>query len=335
MIKLIETSKTGIEAYSLTNEVGMEAVIITYGAIIHKLIVPSKQGKIDIVAGFNDIEGYRQDNPHFNAIIGRVANRIGGAKFTLNGKEYSLYKNDGNNHLHGGLEGFDRKIWTAKIDGEKLVLTYISKDGEENYPGTLVATVKYYLDEDGLNIEYFATSDQDTLCQLTNHAYFNLDGDFKTILNHKVFINSDKLTVVDSELIPHGDYLIVDNTPHDFRKIKTIGKDLSTPDELIKIGIGGYDFNFVLNNDKKSPVAIVEAEHSGIKMSVYTDLPCMQFYTGNFLDGLKGKCVYNYQSAFCMETQGYPNACNVPSFDSMELKAGDKYYTHTKYQFEW
>jgi len=336
MIKLIETSKTGIEAYSLTNNNGMEAVIITYGAIIHKLIVPSKDGKIDVVAGFEDIEGYRQDNPHFNAIIGRVANRIGGAKFTLNGVEYNLYKNDGNNHLHGGQEGFDRKIWSAKVDGEKLVLTYVSKDGEENYPGELTAVVKYSLDDtNALNIEYSATTTEDTLCQLTNHAYFNLNGDFETILKHKVFINSYKLTSVDAELIPHGGFMYVDGTPHDFRKEKEIGKDLNRPDELIKIGRGGYDFNFVLNNNLKDPVATAIGEKSGVKMSVYTDLPCLQFYTGNFLDGLKGKTIYNYQSAFCMETQGYPNACNVPSFKSMELKKGSTYKTASKYVFEW
>lgn len=334
--KKIDTTKGGIQLYEITNDNGMSVQLITYGARIYKLFVPSKDGKlIDVVAGFNYPDFFKEDNPYFNAVIGRVGNRIGGAKFSLNGKEYNLYKNDGNNHLHGGQEGFDRKIWNAEIiDGEKVKFSRLSLDGEENYPGNLNVSVIYSLDNDNtLKLEYEATCDEDTLCSLTNHAYFNLSGEWDTILDHEVFIASSKLTDVDSELIPTGGLKEIKNTPFDFSEAKKIGKDIKEDDELLKKG-NGYDFNFVLDNNKKDAVASAYSEKSGILMSVYTDRPCMQFYTGNFLDGLKGKATYNFQSAFCMETQGYPNACNIDTFPSMVLKKGKKFSTYTKYKFE-
>lgn len=335
--EFISKTNTGIELYELQNDNGMTMQVITYGARIHKLFVPNRNGEfIDVVAGFEDLEGYRNDHgTYFNATIGRVGNRIANGAFELNGKEYALFKNDGNNHLHGGKEGFDKKLWIAQIgNGASLKLTYVSKDGEEGYPGNMKVSVTYSLSNDNtLEIAYEVESDADTLCSLTNHAYFNLDGEFESVLDHEIFINAEALTAVDSELIPHGELKAVKGTAFDFFTPKQLGKDINADEEMLKIA-RGYDFNYVLNNDGKSAVASAYSERSGIKMGVYTDRPCMQFYTGNFLDGFVGKKKYPYQSAFCMETQGYPNACNVKSFPSMVLKAGEKYVTKTVYAFD-
>jgi len=333
-IKKIDTTKDGIELYEISNDNGMKVQIITYGARIFKLYVPNKNGElIDVVAGFTYPDFFKQDNPYFNAIIGRVGNRIGDAKFSLNGKEYSLYKNDGNNHLHGGKEGFDRKIFKAEILDKGLKLSRLSEDGEEGYPGNMDVSIIYSLDDDNaLHLDYEAKSDQDTLCSLTNHAYFNLSGKWETILDHEVYISSSKITAVNDELIPSGELKDIKDTAYDFSIPKAIGKDIKTDDYMLNIA-RGYDFNYVLNNDKKNAVASAYSKDSGILMEVYTDRPCMQFYTGNFLDGLVGKSTYNYQSAFCMETQGYPNACNVETFPSMVLKKGQTYKTSTRYKF--
>ncbi|MDE5601498.1 MAG: galactose mutarotase [Clostridia bacterium] len=336
--KFISKTNSGIELYELENDNGMIAQIITFGARIHKLFVPNRDGKlIDVVAGFENLDGYRNDHgTYFGAIIGRVGNRIGKGKFTLNGKEYSLFTNDGNNHLHGGKEGFDKKLWNAKIgDGASLILTYLSEDGEEGYSGNMQVKVVYSLTNDNeLKIEYSATCDKDTLCSLTNHAYFNLDGDFKSVLDHEIYIGANALTAVDDELIPHGELLQVASTAFDFTTPKKLGRDINADEHMLKIARGGYDFNYVLNCDNNGAVATAYSEKSGVKMSVFTDRPCMQFYTGNFLDGFVGKTEYPYQSAFCMETQGYPNACNVDSFPTMTLKAGEQMHTVTEYKFE-
>ncbi|MCQ2409621.1 MAG: galactose mutarotase [Clostridia bacterium] len=334
-IKKIDVTLNGIELYEITNSNGMQAQIITYGARIFKLFVPDRNGQlIDVVAGFTYPDFFKQENPYFNAVIGRVGNRIGGAEFELSGIKYSLFKNDGDNHLHGGNEGFDKKIWKAEITEAGLKLSRISPDGEEGYPGNLNVSVIYSLDDNNtLSISYEAESDKDTLCSLTNHAYFNLSGKWDTILDHEVYISSSKLTAVDEGLIPHGELKDIKGTAYDFSQPKKIGKDIKTDDFMLNIA-KGYDFNYVLINDKKNMVASAYSEDSGIYMKVFTDRPCMQFYTGNFLDGLVGKAVYGYQSAFCMETQGYPNACNVDSFPSMVLKKGEKYKTLTKYSFE-
>lgn len=336
--RFLEKSVTGIETYLLENDNGMKARIITYGARLQKLFVPDKTGSaIDVLAGFNDPEEFRNDRgTYFGAIIGRVANRIGGAEFTLEGKIYTLFKNDGNNHLHGGKEGFDKKLWTAEIlDGAGLKLSYLSKDGEEGYPANLKISIIYTLSNDNeLSIEYEAESDGDTVCSFTNHAYFNLDGKFESALGHEIYINADAITSVDGELIPDGTIVKVKGTPFDFNEPKLLGRDINADDSLIINARGGYDINYILNNDGEHAVAAAYSKDSGIMMSVYTDRPCMQLYSGNFLDGFKGKTAYPYQSAFCMETQGYPNACNVPSFDSIMLKAGEKFKSYTKYAFE-
>lgn len=338
-IQFIGKSKSGIETYSLENNHGMRAEIITYGARIAKLFVKNREGNlIDGVAGFDDADGFMGDNPYFNAVIGRVCNRIGEAKFTLNGKEYDLYKNDGNNHLHGGKIGFDSRVWNAEILPDGLKLSRVSEDGEEGYPARLEVSVIYSLkDDDTLELRYSAKADGDTHCSLTNHAYFNLDGDFESILNHKVMIDADYVTPVDDELIPHGEKRNIKGTAFDFSCEKTIGKDINANEHMLKIA-RGYDFNYVLNGKGVRRVATAKAEHSGVCMSVVTDRACMQFYTGNFLEGLQGKKVYGYQSAFCMETQGYPNACNVDCFESTLLKKGEEYSAYTAYHFgvdEW
>lgn len=328
--ELTEISKTGIQTYRLENDNGMVAEVITYGARISKLVY---QG-IDVVAGFDDPEGFRGDNPYFNAVIGRFANRIGNASFTLNGKEYPLYKNDGNNHLHGGKEGFDRKIWKATVVGNCSVrMDYVSCDGEEGYPGNLCVSVTYSLDnEDALCIRYRAVSDKDTVCSLTNHAYFNLSGTFDTALHHELTIRADQVTAIDNELIPHGEIVDIKGTALDFTIPKLIGKDIQNDDTLLKLG-NGYDFNYIRNNDTEEPIATAFCADSGIAMDVYTDRPCVQLYTGNFLDGVRGKQVYGFRSAFCLETQGYPNACNVPSFPSCVLRAGEEFRSYTAYLF--
>ncbi len=334
-IKVLTPSNRGVDRIEITNDNGMVAEIISLGARISRLVVPSKIGDIDVVCGYDDVDGFFHDEgTYFNAIIGRVANRVGNAKFELNGKEYHLFKNTGEHSLHGGKEGFDLKIWKWEIVGDyALKMSYTSKDGEEGYPGSVDISVLYELSNDNaLHITYDATTDKDTPLSMTNHAYFNFDGDFKTCHNHVMQISADKITLSNNDLITTGEFLDVKGTPWDFNSPKTIGKDLH--DDALKIA-RGYDHNFVLNNDKINPVASVHSTVSGIKMDVYTDQPCMQLYTGNFLDGLKGKKVYECQSAFCMETQAYPNAVNVKHFDSVILKKGEKYHSHTAYKFAW
>lgn len=337
--KKLGQSATGIETYELSNDFGMRVQIITFGARIHRLFVPDRNNKeVDIVAGFDEVEGYRTENPYFNAVIGRVANRIGGAEFFLNGKSYKLYDNDNGNCLHGGNVGFDSRIWDCKSckikDGiPTLELQYISEAGEEGFPGSVSVTVVYTLTKTGLGIEYFAQTEETTPCNLTNHAYFNLDGDFETIKDHFVFINSSKMTAVDEKLIATGDFIEVQGTPFDFRTSKKIGADIQVKDRLFEIAGGGYDFNYVLNGNTV-PAAYAYSEKSGIKMTVITDRPCMQFYTGNFLDGkIKGKKNFGYQSAFCMETQGYPNACNIEKFPSIIIDRNKPLYSKTVYEF--
>ena len=330
-IELLKESD-GVELYRLKNSNGMTATITNYGARIVTLCPFDKNGNaVDVVAGFDTPQGFMGDNPYFNAVIGRVCNRIGGAKFTLNGKEYPLFKNDGNNHLHGGKEGFDRKLWKAYVNGENLTLEYVSSDMEEGYPSTLDVKVTYSLDdENGFNVSYEATTDGDTLCSLTNHAYFNLDGDFKTNHNHLIFIKSHQISDIDAELIPSGKNTDITGTVYDFTVPKKLGKDIKADDKYLNFG-GGYDFNYILDNDG-GIVASAYSSVTGINMDVYTDRPCMQFYSGNFLDGLQGKKTYGHQSAFCMETQGYPNAVNN-GYPSIELKKGEKYSAKTRYVF--
>jgi aldose 1-epimerase len=327
-----------VELYSLRNAKGVEARIMNYGGIVVSLTVPDRSGMLgDVVAGFDNFNDYLKPPPYFGALVGRYGNRIGKAQFSLNGVEYKLANNDGPNTLHGGVKGFDKRIWSAKeISSQVLELTYVSKDGEEGFPGTLTTTVRYTLtDANELKIEYSATTDKDTVVNLTSHGYFNLAGD-GDVLEHQVTINADRFTPVDKTLIPTGELRSVAGTPLDFRTGKTIGSRIEDKDEQMSFG-HGYDHNWVLNRTGPDLelAARVTDRKSGRVMEVLTTEPGLQFYTGNFLDGsLKGKGkTYTRRSAFCMETQHFPDSPNKPSFPSTVLKPGQKYETTTIYRF--
>jgi aldose 1-epimerase len=327
-----------VELYTLTNAKGSEARIMTYGGVVVSLKIPDRSGGFgDVVAGFDNLEGYLTPPPYFGAIIGRYGNRIGGGRFSLGGMEYQLAKNDGANHLHGGVRGFDKRVWSAKpLSPQSLELSYLSKDGEEGYPGNLSATVTYTLtDAHELRIEYSATTDKETVVNLTNHSYFNLAGE-GDILGHQVLIHADRFTPVDKGLIPTGELKSVAGTPFDFQMAKTIGERIEQKDEQLILG-RGYDHNWVLNRAGSGleTAAKVTDPKSGRVMEVLTTEPGLQFYTGNFLDGtLKGKGrVYTRRSAFCMETQHFPDSPNKPAFPSTVLKPGDTYRTTTVYRF--
>ncbi|RZL45358.1 MAG: galactose mutarotase [Pedobacter sp.] len=330
-----------VTLYTLTNRNGASVSITNFGARVVSLMVPDKDNKLtDVVLGYDSVGSYRKKGePFFGAIIGRYGNRIGKGKFTLEGKEYQLQLNDGPNTLHGGTDGFYGKVWDAKLDGQKLELTYSSADGEAGYPGKLDVKVVYTLtDENALQIDYTATTDKTTIVNLTNHAYFNLNGEGNsTILDHELMIAADAITPVDSTLIPTGVLLPVKGTAFDFNVAKTIGKDIELKEEQLKFG-KGYDHNFALKtNDGKTPIATLKSTVTGIKMDVYTTEPGLQFYSGNFLtgtdkDGKNGKS-YGYRSALCLETQHFPDAPNHPNFTSTTLKPGQTYTTSTTYKF--
>jgi aldose 1-epimerase len=332
-----------VELWTITTSKGASATITTFGARLVSLNVPDKSGKIgDVTLGMDTLDGYlsKTPPPNFGASIGRYGNRIGRGRFKLNGVEYKLATNNGANHLHGGSVGFDQKVWQAKAGPDESVeFSYVSKDGEEGYPGTLQTTIRYsFTDNNELKLDYAATTDKDTIVNLTNHAYFNLAGAGEgDILGHEVVINADKYTPVDKGLIPTGELRDVTNTPFDFRKPHTIGERIEAKDEQIAFG-PGYDHNYVLNRSGSGLelAARVTESKSGRVMEVLTTEPGLQFYTGNFLDGTitgKGGKVYGRRSGFCMETQHYPDSPNKPKFPPVVLKAGDKYQTSTVYRF--
>lgn len=330
-----------VRLYTLENTEGCKALITNYGGRLVSLLVPDKSGNlIDVVAGFDSVEGYQQSTePYFGATIGRFGNRIAQGKFSLDGKDYQLFINNPPNTLHGGKVGFQDVVWdAAQIDEGTLELNYLSKDMEEGFPGNLKVKVTYQLnDQNELKITYEATTDKNTFVNLTNHAFFNLNGDHSgTILNHLVKINADQYTPVDSTLIPIGEILTVKDTPFDFTSPKTIGKDIETQNEQLKYG-NGYDHNFVLNeHTPTTPVAVVLGDKSGIEMSIYTDQPGLQFYSGNFMQGkntMKGGHKDNFRTAFALETQHFPDSPNQPSFPSTLLKPGMVYNSTSTYQF--
>jgi aldose 1-epimerase len=336
-------TRTGASAdlFTLKNSNGVEVGITNYGAIVTSIKCPDRAGKLaDVVLGFDSLEGYLGDNPYFGAIVGRYGNRIAKGRFTLNGKEYKLATNNGPNHLHGGITGFNRVVWQAEPAGDfTLKLTYVSKDGEEGYPGTLTSTVDYTLTEGNeLKISYLATTDKDTIFNLTNHSYFNLAGEGSgDILGHRIRIHADRFTPVDATLIPTGELRPVAGTPFDFRQPHVIGERIDAADEQIKFG-GGYDHNFVLNGAAGTlrPAARVVEPMTGRVLEVSTTEPGVQFYTGNFLDGtIKGKSGKPYQrrSGFCLETQHFPDSPNQPQFPSTTLKPGQRYQSTTVYKF--
>jgi aldose 1-epimerase len=294
----------------------------------------------DVVLGFDSLEGYLGEHPYFGALIGRYGNRIGKARFTLNGKTYKLAANNNGNHLHGGLVGFDKKVWTAApVGDDTLELTYLSKDGEEGYPGNLSVKVRYTLTADNeLKLGYEATTDKATVLNLTNHSYFHLGGAGSgDSLGHRIQILADRFTPVDKGLIPTGELRPVEGTPFDFRTAHAIGERIDADEEQIRLG-GGYDHNFVLNSGGGSlaTAAIVVEPVSGRRMEVLTTQPGVQFYTGNFLDGsVKGKGGIAYQKRFslCLETQHFPDSPNKPKFPSVVLEPGAKFASTTVYRF--
>lgn len=333
-----------VDSYTLTNKNGVEVKITNYGATVTSIKVPDRNGKLDDVAlGYDSIAGYLAKNPHLGSLAGRYANRIGKGEFKLGGKTITLAKNNGENHLHGGPNGFFKQLWKAAdasgAAGVAVRMTYLSKDGEENYPGNLEATVTYTLtDRNELKIEYSATTDKETVVNLTNHSYFNLAGAGNgDILGHQLKINAKQTTPVDKTMIPTGKLADVAGTPFDFSKLTAIGARIDDPHEQIVIG-KGYDHNFVLDTGGKLDAQAVEVYEptTGRVMEVFTDQPGVQLYTANFLDGSiigKGGKAYPRRSAFCLETQHYPDSPNKPNFPSTTLKPGEKYQTTTIYKF--
>lgn len=334
-----------IDIYTLTNENDARVKVINYGAIVVSLKVPDRDGNFaDVVTGYDSLSDYINDNSFFGAIVGRYGNRIAKGKFQLDGNEYQLTINDGENHLHGGTTGFYKAIWDAETveseTGPSVKLSLVSPDGDEGYPGTVTISVTYTLTNNNeLRIDYEGTTDKPTILNPTHHSYFNLSGDFNnTILDQELFIDADSFTPVDSVLIPTGEFSPVENTPMDFRKPTEIGQRIN--DDYLQLKYGrGYDHNWVLNNYKKGVVRKVASlynRRSGRLMEVLTDQPGLQFYSGNFLNGTivgKGGIVYKHRTALCLETQHYPDSPNKPEFPSVVLRPGEVYKQTTIYKF--
>lgn len=324
-----------ISVYTLENKSGAKMQMLDYGARIISLCVHDKHGALhDVVVGYENPENYVGDGNYFGATVGRFCNRIENATFTLNGKDYFLERNDGQNCLHGGKNaGFDKAIWRAEIKGDSLTFTHFSPDGDGGFPGNFTVCATYRLTDDNrVEIEFVATCDKDTVCNLTQHAYFNL-GYGDTVLDHTLFIDADKITACDKNLIPHGEFLDVKRTPYSFNPAKKIGKDIGENYGLIK-ECGGYDFNYCLNDvGDKEPCAWLKAEDSGILLQCFTTLPGIQLYTANSTGGTVGKRRYKNYCAVCLETQGFPNSPNCPTYPSTTLKAGEEYKSKTVYKF--
>jgi len=330
---------TAIDIYTLKDG-KIEVRIMTYGAIVVSLKAPDRNGKVaDLVLGFDSLDGYAGGNKaFFGAIVGRYANRIAHGTFELDGKKYSLPKNNGENSLHGGTRGFDKVVWQGKQIADGVELTYVSQDGDQGYPGTLTATVRYTLAGSALHIDYSASTTADTVVNLSNHSYFNLAGAGNgDILGELIRLNASRYTPIDSTLIPTGDLAQVEGTPFDFRRATAIGERINADNEQIRFG-KGYDHNWVLDSGggKLAEAAEVFDSGSGRVLQVWTTQPGIQFYSGNFLDGTitgKGGKVYGQRAGFCLETQHFPDSPNHPSFPSTELKAGARYHTVTEFRF--
>ena len=333
-----------VDKYTLKNSKGMEIDIITYGGIITKWTAPDKNNNYqDIVLGYNSLAEYEKATPYFGALIGRYGNRIAKGKFSIDGVEYTLNANDGANHLHGGVKGFDKVVWTAAEaitdSTASVILTYLSKDLEEGYPGNLQTKVTYTLTNDNeLLVDYEATTDKKTIVNLTQHSYFNLSANFSNpILDHDIVINADKYVPVDATLIPTGELKDVTNTPFDFRVAKAIGKEIGVKDEQLARGLG-YDHCWVLNNQNEGVRLTASAYHkeSGRLLEIFSDEPGIQLYTGNFLDGTlpnKQGGTYGHRTGFCLETQHYPDSPNQKTFPSVVLSPGETYKSKTSFKF--
>lgn len=327
---------------TLKNSNGMEVAITNYGAIVQSIVVPDRNGKFeDVVLGFDTLEGYLGEHPYFGAVVGRYGNRIANGRFSIDGTEYTLAVNNGPNALHGGLKGFDKAVWSIQPGDatNSVTLRYVSADGEEGYPGQLTATVVYTLtDDNALEIDYSATTDQATPVNLTNHSYFNLAGAGNgDILDHKLQIAANHFTPVDSTLIPSGVLQPVEGTPFDFREPTAIGARIDDDHQQLEFGLG-YDHNWVLNRGSGGleRVASLYEPASGRVMEVLTTEPGLQFYSGNFLDGSnvgKGGVVYRHRYGLCLETQHFPDSPNKPDFPSTILLPGEVYESQTVYRF--
>lgn len=341
-------TKNGEKAtkYILTNDHGMKVTLSDYGANVIGIVVPDKNGKQDdVVLGYDDLKSYEVNSCAFGSLIGRHANRIEGARFVLNGKTYELEKNNGENNLHSGSKSFNKYMYETEVYEEEeeisVEFSRLSPDMEQGFPGNLDYSVTYTLTNDNeLVIEYYAVSDQDTIVNMTNHSYFNLAGHQKgDVLTQEVQIDSNQITSIKEGLIPTGEYTMVENTPMDFRVKKPIGRDINENYAPLVMA-GGYDHNYVLNTNGKDIVKVAELDDpsSGRSMEVYTDLPGIQLYTGNFIsEGEKGKdgAVYGKHSGVCFETQYYPNSCNIKEFPSVIRKAKEEYESVTIYKFKW
>ena len=334
-----------VDLYTLTNANGIEVRAITYGGIIVSLKVPDNNGRLDdIVMGHDTLEGYLTKSQYFGALVGRYGNRIAKGKFTLDGVEYKLAVNNGPNHVHGGLKGFDKVVWQAESfenpEGAGVALSYTSKDGEEGYPGNLTAKITYTLTaQNELVVDYHATTDKATPLNLTQHTYFNLAGDGSgDILGHDLLLNASHFTPVDKTMIPTGEIRSVAGTPMDFTKPTAIGARIDQEDEQLQFG-GGYDHNFVINQEKGEGLSLVARVYeptTGRVMEVFSTEPGVQFYSGNFLDGsITGKSghVYERRTGFCLETQHYPDSPNKPDFPSSILRPGETYESRTIFKF--
>ncbi len=326
--------------YVLKNDRGTVVTVTDYGASLVNVLVADKNGTIkDVVLGYDNVNGYEKNGDHLGATVGRNANRIGGAAFELDGRRYDLDKNDnGHNNLHSGPDYYNKRMWEVTENGDDHVTFMLhSPDGDQGYPGTIDMYVTYSLDEDNtITIHYEAVPDQDTVINMTNHSYFNLNGhDSGDVLDHVVTLDADYFTPTDAESIPTGEIRPVDGTPMDFRNGQKIGARIDEDFEPLNFG-GGYDHNWVLKNEGRFvKVAEVSSEKSGIRMEVLTDLPGVQIYTANFLDGVAGKdgAVYGKRNAVCLETQYYPDAIHHDNFPGPVCKAGEKYDTRTAYRF--
>jgi aldose 1-epimerase len=336
---------TAVEVFTVTNANGVEVRAMTYGGIIVSLKVPDRNGRVDdVVLGYDTAAAYAANNsPYFGAIIGRYGNRIGKARFGLDGATYTLTANNGPNHLHGGVKGFDKVMWRGEPleshEGGGVVFTYASRDGEEGYPGRLSVRVIYTLtNRNELAVGYFATTDKPTVVNLTQHSYFNLAGQgARDVLEHQLQIEADRYTPVDATLIPTGELAAVEGTPFDFRQPRAIGARIDDPHQQIQYGLG-YDHNFVLTRSGDGPqrAARVTEPSTGRMLEVSTTEPGLQFYTGNFLDGtITGKQgrTYAKRTGFCLETQHFPDSPNRPEFPSPILRPGQEYRSHTVFTF--
>ncbi len=338
--KVFGKTKEGQEVLAFTFTDGEKsATVLNYGGTLQSVIVPDKNGKpTDVILGYEDVQSYESKGGYLGALIGRFGNRIDKGNLVVDGKQYQLYCNNGENHLHGGKVGFDKKIWAHEIKGDELVLTLVSPDGEENFPGTLTVQVTYTFAGGALKIHYRATTDKKTVCNLTNHAYFNLNGaGVGNTCNHLLWINGEYITPTDEGLIPRGGFRAVKGTPFDFTTPKTLGQDIDADDEDIKKGYG-YDHCYLLNNKcgEYALYATAIGDVSGIKMNCYTDMPALQFYAGNGMNGEGKGGKYPNHAGFCWETQAIPNNVNVPEYaakGSSYLDVGEVYDFTAVYEF--